>query len=74
MRFVPKRTQDGAFMTLGEAIHTLKELRSVIGFYDYPTIEQISLMRQILKIIEGLEVPELVGKDEYLHSIQQHNN
>ena len=62
-------------MTLGEAIYTLKELRVKVGYFDYPTLEQISMMKQIMKIIEVLEVPELVGKDEYIqHSIRKHNN
>ena len=62
-------------MTLGEAIYTLKNLEAQIGYFDYPTIEQLIIMKQILIIIEELEAPELVGQNVNIRdSIQQYNN
>ena len=53
-------------MTLGESIYRLKSLQEKSAFTDYPDLEQIKSIKRILKIIKGLEVPELVGKDEQL--------
>jgi len=53
-------------MTLGDSIYRLKCLYEKSAFTDYPDLEQIKSIKRILKIIKGLEVPELVGKDEHL--------
>jgi len=62
-------------MTLGEAIYTLKNMEAQIRYFDYPTFEQLIIVKQILMIIEELETPELVGKNVDLRdSVQQYNN
>jgi len=53
-------------MTLGDSIYRLKVLQEKSVFTDYPDLEQIKSIKRILKIIKGLEVPELVGKDEHV--------
>ena len=50
-------------MTLGESIYTLKNMEAQIEYFDYPTSEQLIIVKQILMIIEELETPELVGKN-----------
>jgi hypothetical protein len=62
-------------MTLGEAVCTLKNMEAQIRYFDYPTIEQLIIMKQILMIIEELETPELVGDNVDLRNkLQQYNN
>ena len=52
-------------MTLGESIYTLKEKEALLRYTDYPTLEQLVLIKQILTIIRETETPELVGN--YVH-------
>ncbi len=62
-------------MTLGDVIYRLKCLQEKSAFTDYPDLEQIKSIKRILKLIKGLEVPELVGKDEHIHNgLQQHHD
>ena len=62
-------------MTLGESVCTLKNMEAQIRYFDYPTIEQLIIMKQILMIIEELEPPELVGDNVDLRDkLQQYNN
>ena len=62
-------------MTLGEAIYTLKNMEAQIRYFDYPTLEQQIIVKQILMIIEELEPPELVGdNDDLRDKLQQYNN
>ena len=62
-------------MTLGESIYTLKNMEAQIEYFDYPTSEQLIIVKQILMIIEELETPELVGKNVDLRDkLQQYNN
>ena len=52
-------------MTLGEAIYALKKKEALLRYTDYPTLEQLVLVKQILTIIREVETPELVGN--YVH-------
>jgi hypothetical protein len=62
-------------MTLGETIYTLKNMEAQIKYFDYPTSEQLIIVKQILMIIEELETPELVGKNvDIRDKLQQYNN
>ncbi len=58
-------------MTLGEAIYALKEKEALLQYTDYPTLEQLVLIKQILTIIRETETPELVGNNVHIrNSIQ----
>ena len=62
-------------MTLGQSIYTLKNMEAQIRYFDYPTLEQLIVVKQILMIIEELETPELVGDNVDLRNkLQQYNN
>jgi len=58
-------------MTLGESIYSLKEKEALLRYTDYPTLEQLVLIKQILTIIRETETPELVGNNVHIrNSIQ----
>ena len=55
-------------MTLGEFIYTLKEKEALLRYTDYPTLEQLVLIKQILTIIRETETPELVGNNVHIRN------
>ena len=55
-------------MTLGESIYALKEKEALLRYTDYPTLEQLVLINQILTIIRETETPELVGNNVHIRN------
>ena len=60
LRYKPRKD-----LTLGDAIAELKYLVSEINIFAIvsPSSRDISLLKEIIAVIDGMEIPEIMGSD-----------